>query len=355
MSRMLAREAAGRGWLVCPGCHGRLAGADGALACAACGATHLVTGDDVPWLAAPDPESGETEVQRFWTALHGAIDGPAAALVERRTLVALLDPLQQLFEHREHLAVREMPIAELAGRRVLEIGSGAGAHSALFNARGAEMVALDLTPDRVVATARKLDQLVPPSLAVQGDARRLPFPDGWFDIVYSNGVLHHSPEIERSVREVHRVLKPGGRAVVMLYARRSFLYQGVLFPIRGVLQGKALRGRRWLGEATEWMSPVRQTVANPWTMVFSGREVRRLFRQFADVRLRKNAFTFEQIPVVGKALGRLAGRWTGVNAAGTLLYGHPWRNETRFEIWAGRYIGWGLNIAATKERRDGLA
>ena len=348
MSRLSTADAVDGGWVVCPTCREGLRAIDEALVCPECAVRYPVTSEGIPLLAAPTDESGTVEVQEFWSALHAAIDAPAAAIVEGGELAGMFDDLERLFAHREHLAVWEMPIDVLAGQRVLEIGSGAGARSALFDHRGAEMVSLDLTPDRVVTTARKLDQLDPPSLAVQGDARQLPFPDGWFDIVYSNGVLHHSPDIERSVAEVHRVLKPGGLAVVMLYARHSFLYQGVLFPVRGVLQGKAWRSRQWLGEATEWMSSKRQTVSNPWTMVFSGREVHRLFHEFARVRLRKNAFTFDQIPLVGKLVGRVVGRWTGLNPAGTLLYGAPWRNETRLELWAGRYVGWGLNIAATK-------
>ncbi len=349
MSRLATSDAVTGGWIVCASCHGELTSEPGELRCARCPASYPVTGEGIPLLAVPTGDTGTADVEGFWSALHAAIDAPAAAIVERGELADMMDDLERLFEHRQHLAVLEMPIRSLRGRRVLEIGSGAGAHSALFNHRGAEVVALDLTPDRVVTTARKLDQLEPTSLAVQGDARRLPFSDGWFDIVYSNGVLHHSPDIDRSVSEVYRVLKPGGLAVVMLYARHSFLYKGVLFPVRGVLQGRAWRSRQWLGEATEWMSDRRQTVSNPCTTVFSGREIRRLFHAFAQVRVRKNAFTFDQVPIVGKLAARLAGRWTGVNPAGTLLYGAPWRNETRLELWAGRYVGWGMNIVATKE------
>ena len=350
MSRTSTTEAVRQGWVRCPHCRARQSVSDDAtLVCTGCGLSYPITGDDIPLLAVPSVEDGTTEVQAFWSALQTEIDRSAVALVERRELVDMLDHLQRLFEHREHLAVREMPVTTLAGLRVLEIGCGAGAHSALFNHRGAEVFALDLTPDRVVATAHKLDLLETPSFCLQGDARELPFPDGLFDIVYSNGVLHHSPDIETSVREVHRVLKPGGRAVIMLYARNSFLYRGVLLPVRGILQGKALRGPQWLGEVTEWMASRRQTVSNPWTTVFSGRQVRELFAQFGELAIRKNSFTLDQVPVVGKVLGRVAGRWTGLNPAGVMLYGTPWRNETRFELWAGHHIGWGLNIAATKE------
>lgn len=54
------------------------------------------------------------------------------------------------------------------------------------------------------------------------DAEHLPFPDATFDIVYSYGVLHHSPDTRAAVKEVHRVLKPGGTAIVMVYHHPSW-------------------------------------------------------------------------------------------------------------------------------------
>jgi hypothetical protein len=64
--------------------------------------------------------------------------------------------------------------------------------------------------------------------------------------------------------------------------------------------------------------------------------------------VRKNSFSFAQIPVVGRALNRVAGAVTGYNTAGALVYDGPWRYETMLELWLGRYIGWGLNIVAEK-------
>ena len=56
-----------------------------------------------------------------------------------------------------------------------------------------------------------------------GDAENLPFPDNAFDIVYAYGVLHHSPDTPKAAREAMRVLKPGGRFIVMIYHRQSFV------------------------------------------------------------------------------------------------------------------------------------
>ncbi len=61
----------------------------------------------------------------------------------------------------------------------------------------------------------------------QGDAENLPFADASFDIVYSNGVLHHVPDMARAFREAKRVLKPDGQFIVILYNKYSVFYAGL--------------------------------------------------------------------------------------------------------------------------------
>lgn len=335
------------GLLCCPACRGSLEReTEVVLFCSTCVRQFPIGAGDVPLLLSN--VSDVSEAQQFWGSLYEAAYGDQHGRMSRHELERLLEQLERLFAHRRHLAALEMP-HDLRGQSVLEVGSGSGAHSVTFAQRGARMTSLDLTLERVVATARKFDLLDEvDGFSVQGNASALPFSDNAFDIVYSNGVLHHTPRIREAVAEVHRVLKPGGRAVVMLYARNSFLYRGVLFPVRGLLQGGMFRDRRWLGRATEWMSEDKQLVTNPWTEVFSERAARRLFAAFRDVSIRKNAFTFSQIPLVGAALSRVAGLMTDYNEAGVLIYDASWRNETRMELWLGRYVGWGLNIVAVK-------
>ena len=114
--------------------------------------------------------------------------------------------------------------AQAKGKRVLEIGCGNGADGVMFTSHGAHYTGVDLTPQAVDATRRHF--------AAEGldgqfrleDAERLSFADDSFDIVYSYGVLHHTPAPQRAVHEVYRVLKPGGVALVMLYHRHSFNY-----------------------------------------------------------------------------------------------------------------------------------
>ena len=66
----------------------------------------------------------------------------------------------------------------------------------------------------------------------EADAEALPFSDASFDMVYSNGVLHHVPDIAKAIREVFRVLKPGGIVYLLLYHRNSIFYRFTL-PVIG--------------------------------------------------------------------------------------------------------------------------
>jgi len=255
-----------------------------------------------------------------------------------------------MFQHRDHLAANEMMGEDIYGKRVIEIGSGSGAHSALFSSKGAYVVSMDLSVERVLATAQKLD-LVENNhecFCLQGDAEQIPFLDNSFDIVYSNGVLHLTPDTSKAIREAHRVLKPSGKAVIMLYGKHSFLYWLNIFLVKGILLGNIFRSRNWLGRVTEWIAESPQKIHNPETKVYSHKEITELFSIFTSVSVRKNSFVVQQIPVIGKVLSRALGLVTGYNKGGILVYGIPWRNETRWELALGRFMGFGLNICATK-------
>jgi ubiquinone/menaquinone biosynthesis C-methylase UbiE/uncharacterized protein YbaR (Trm112 family) len=323
---------------------------EGSITCMECDMEYGVI-NDIPLLLQQQTNDGtKQDIQAFWGELYQTIYKDTDDDLDQTMLRDGLVKLEKLFIHRRHLAVVEMPVADLKGKRILEIGSGAGAFSALFKSLGAEVFSVDITLDRVISTAKKLDLVDDDHkcCALQTDAECLPFPDDHFDIVFSNGVLHHTPKTEQSVQEVYRVLKPGGKAVIMLYARHSFLYWFNLFFIRGILFGRIFRDRNWLGKSTEWMSDKKQTVYNPETKVYSVRDIENMFSQFANVATRKNSFDVRQIPIIGNYISRLIGVWSGYNDAGMLIYGIPWRNESQMELWLGKYVGFCLNITAKK-------
>ena len=119
---------------------------------------------------------------------------------------------------------RLVPFNEASGKSLLEIGCGNGADGVMFASHGAQYTGVDLTQTAVDATREHFQVLGLEGRFQTEDAERLSFPDASFDVVYSLGVLHHTPNTRRAIEEVYRVLKPNGKAIIMLYHKTSFNY-----------------------------------------------------------------------------------------------------------------------------------
>jgi len=343
--------------LRCPECTGETLSPKGAdaLVCTACKTEFPLVDEfgSASLLASASKSAIKEDIQKWWGDLYKqAYEGHENGL-DRTMMAARLIELEDLFKKRQMLPVVEMPLAELTGKRVLEIGAGAGAHSALFKFQGAIMTSVDITPERVLATARKLDLVeAGAGNTYQADAENLPFRDNSFDIVYSNGVLHHSENTDQCIDEVHRVLKPGGKAVIMLYSRHSAIFWLNILP-RALLTGEIFHWpeAQWIGRLTEGKPKFGET-KNPITRVYSANQMRHLFRFFKIESLRKNSFQFDNFCIpkltqirnaVFPAFGKKA------HPGGLMVYGAPYVAETRLELYLGRYFGFGWNIVAEKK------
>jgi ubiquinone/menaquinone biosynthesis C-methylase UbiE len=255
---------------------------------------------------------------------------------------------REFFERVEaHRYTKEWHIPEAAnfaaarGLRVLEIGCGLGTDGAQFALAGANYIGVDLTEASVELARKKFE-----SSGLRGefrvaDAEKLDFADDSFDLVYSHGVLHHTPDTKQAVREIHRVLKPGGRAIVMLYHRGSYNYRIGIRVLRraganllksesGIKIVNRLTGEpveslrdhaRLLKASTnehvasdEFLSQSTDGAGNPLARVYSRREARELFGDFRQVELRAYFLNKRFIPLIGNLLPRsiesaLASRW----------------------------------------------
>jgi len=137
------------------------------------------------------------------------------------------DFYEKFREHRyrtEWHLLNLVPFSEAKGKKLLEIGIGNGADGAMFALNGAIYTGADLTLAALEATRRHFEVLGLTGEFKQENAEQLSFADESFDWVYSHGVLHHTPNTAVALSEVWRVLKPGGRAIVMLYHKHSFNY-----------------------------------------------------------------------------------------------------------------------------------
>ena len=114
----------------------------------------------------------------------------------------------------------------LKGKHLLEIGCGMGYDSLEFLKRGVHVTATDLTPNAIAISRRHFDlENVQAEDIRTANALDLPFPDGTFDAVWANGVLHATGDTHRAIQEARRVLKPGGRAIIShFYRRPSWMY-----------------------------------------------------------------------------------------------------------------------------------
>jgi len=124
------------------------------------------------------------------------------------------------------------------GKKVLEIGYGMGTDLLTFRENGAKVYGVDITPEHYRLAKRNFALHHQKADLRLCDAAHLPFSAGSFDVVYSNGVLHHTPDTERCISEAYRVLKSGGKFILALYHTYSafHLFSKVIFE--GVLEGK---------------------------------------------------------------------------------------------------------------------
>ncbi len=129
------------------------------------------------------------------------------------------------------------------GLSVLEIGVGLGTDHAQFARAGAELNGVDLTERSIELTAARFRLEGLESSLQVADAESLPFADATFDVVYSWGVLHHSPDTRHAIAEAVRVLRPGGRICVMVYSRHAWVPYG-LWVRHGPLSRRPFRSLR---------------------------------------------------------------------------------------------------------------
>jgi SAM-dependent methyltransferase len=183
--------------LQCPKCRGTLevdGGPPRGLACRSCGGAYPIVGG-VPRLAG---ESYAASFGRQWNRYDVARPEEDEATFRVKTGV---DP------------------RDLADRLVLDAGCGGGRYARLLGRHGARVVGVDLSA--AVEKAAELCAELPDVAIVQADLLDLPVAEGAFDLVYSIGVLHHTPDPRRAFARIARRVKPGGRLAVWLYRRNT--------------------------------------------------------------------------------------------------------------------------------------
>jgi SAM-dependent methyltransferase len=232
------------------------------------------------------------------------------------------------------------------------VGCGLGIDGSRFVEGGARYVGIDQSDVPVRAARRTFDLLGLKGGVVQGDATPLPIASATVDYVYSVGVLHYIPDTARAVREIHRVLRPGGCCLVMLYHRSSLNYYFNILFLRRLgasllalpgavgllarLTGKSkesLAGHRamlrrhglaYLTDRQLFVSHNTDGLGNPLSKVFTRRQARDLFADFDKVETEVHFLNLEALPLLDRLVG----------------------SATKERL--GRRLGWQLIVRATR-------
>ena len=131
------------------------------------------------------------------------------------------------------------------GKKVLEVGCGIATDGIQFVQNGADYTGVDLTDAAISIAKERFGLFNQKGEFFKINAEKLPFPDNYFDHIYSFGVIHHSPHPELIVDEIYRVLKAGGTINVMLYNRTSFYYLIEVKLIRKIFFNLSDKKRFW--------------------------------------------------------------------------------------------------------------
>ncbi|PIP18789.1 MAG: hypothetical protein COX41_06355 [Candidatus Omnitrophica bacterium CG23_combo_of_CG06-09_8_20_14_all_41_10] len=155
--------------------------------------------------------------------------------------------------------------------------------SASFAKAGAIVTGIDLTPRSIELATKQFEIYGLKGEFFVADAENLPFPEESFDIVYSFGVLHHTPNIRKAIDEIYRVLKPGGQVLIMLYNKDSVFFLWDIVFLERIIHGNLLRE-----SIEDRLSRIEYTTsgAKPLVRVYTRKEARKLFCKFRNVNVK---------------------------------------------------------------------
>ncbi len=204
---------------------------------------------------------------------------------------------------------RYVDMTGLKGKKVLDIACGTGVLTEQFVRMGADVTAIDLTAKAVELTKKRLDLYHLKAEVLQADAQEMPFADNTFDYVCAWGCLMHMPQTEKAIAEIHRVLKPGGKTLAMMYHSNSVHLRYCIQLGRGILRLKYLQydDQSLINRYTDGAT----VGGNQLAKFYSRKQFRELFSGFKNVAvmIHDNHGMPAQLPHPLLPLGKLLPAW----------------------------------------------
>lgn len=259
----------------------------------------------------------ETEIQDFWQKHPCGEDFVGGAENYEADYEKFFENYDEFRYRKEPHILECLKNIDFQGKRTLEIGLGQGADAEQLVRLGADWFGLDLTHESTKRVQVRLNlRKLKTGGITNGSAVEMPFGDESFDIVFSHGVLHHIPEIKTAQKEIHRILKPNGELIVMLYAKNSLNYRLsiALFRRLGLigmylakpnangLVGQHIENARQKGlwnylKMENFIHRNTDGALNPYSKVYDLREVEKDFADFKIVKSYKRFMHAPPLPV----------------------------------------------------------
>lgn len=209
------------------------------------------------------------------------------------------------------------------GKKLLEIGHGMGTDLLTFAENGAEAYGIDLCQEHHNLASKNFAVHQMNCTLKLCDAANIDFPSNHFDIVYSNGVLHHTPDTIRCISEAYRVLKSDGVLIFSMYYTYSAFHLYSLLFFNGILKGHLFKlGYRGLLSTVERGAD--GINIKPLVKTYSKKQLKHILQDFSKVEFKIAHFSVKHLPILGKILPK------------------------SFDRFLEKYLGWYVIAFATK-------
>ena len=241
----------------------------------------------------PTGDAYKDEVQRQWNndpaGSHYVVEAPA------HTKEWFLEAERHRYGTYAPWMLEVMEFDRHGGEDLLEIGGGMGTDLAQFARNAARVTDLDLSSGHLTLAKENFVARGLHGRFIQQDAEALDFEDDSFDVVYSNGVLHHTPNTHHVVREIRRILRPGGKVIAMFYAEDSLHYWRNLMWTIGIREGQLRKYS--MGEImSRAVERSNEAGAHPLVKAYTRNRLRQLFEGFADISIVQRQMEPEAVP-----------------------------------------------------------
>lgn len=175
---------------------------------------------------------------------------------------------------------------------MLEIGYGMGTDHLQLAKRGGIMHGIDIAPTSKEITEQLFKLYNYSSELIIGDVENMPYKDSTFDFIYSFGVIHHTPNIEKAINEIYRVLKPGGKCYIAVYNKNSWYFRYNVF-LKNWIINKGYRKRTLKQQVSLIENP--GTNENLLVKLHTKKEIEKMFKEFSHKKITINHLTKNEL------------------------------------------------------------